>query len=595
MQEVYCSLAQIYRHTLLHCVRLEAVIMKIHKKISSSLSIIGLLFKNYWIVFISGFIGLILFGYLFGFSTINPMNDAWITGMSGDMSQHYLGWLYFRESAWNFPHIGHINHLPHPSGTSIVFLDSIPLFALFFKLLQNILPQTFQYLGLFTALSFFLQGVFSALILTRFTHKRWLVLIGSAFFILSPLVISRAFAHTALTAHWLILLAILLLIYFHQRTVQLRYKTIAWSIAMALAVLIHPYFVPIVGVILLLSTINQHKTIFGSVIYLGFPALVTLLILWMLGGISSGTSSEATGLGLYSLNLLSLFAPLGYSSIFSLNITALHWEGLGYLGLGVILFVPVLYALLLKQRSTSSTKTMLGLRKYLSVKNILYGLVIAGALLFALSPVIYLGDWLIATVPLPYAAEKIWGTFRSTGRIFWPLYYLVMTYIVASVIRNSMNFKPLLLAVFMAPFLLIQTIDIIQSPGAQEKKRYVSTSLQKHSTDTLNSRLIQSACSKEKVIVLDDNLEVGAELFRELPQYLITCTPPINNGYFARPPKDSILTYAREQRREILTRASPLPDDTLYITRSKEFADEVQSTNKYSLQHINSYWILTTK
>lgn len=544
----------------------------------------------------SGIFGLLFFGYLFGFSTINPTNDSWITGMSGDMTQHYLGWLYFRESAWQFPYIGHIDHLPLPSGTSIVFLDSIPLFALFFKLLNNILPQTFQYLGLFTALSFILQGIFSALILTRFTKKRWLILLGSVFFIISPLLIGRAFAHTALTAHWLILLAIFLLIYFHQRTIRLRHKLIAWSLTMALAVLIHPYFVPIVGVILVLSTIDQHKKIHSSLLYLGVPALVTILILWVLGGISGGASSDAAGLGLYSSNLLSLVIPLGYSSLFSIKISTLQWEGLGYLGLGIILLIPVLYALFLKQQDKHSLKTMkIRLRKKITPKNILYIVVILSTLLFALGPIIYLGNWLLINLPLPGAVEKVWSIFRSTGRILWPLYYLLLVYIVASAIKNPLKVKYSFLVLFIAPFLLLQVVDIIRSPGALEKRSRVAASLQKQPTNALNSHLIQSSCKKDKVIVLDDNLEVGAELFHEMPKYLIQCTPPINNGYFARPPKDAILSFTREQRHVILTKESSLQNNVLYMTRSKEFADQVRSTNRYNLKHIGSYWILTAK
>lgn len=585
-----------YRNIPVGYARLESVIMKNYKQLFSFLRHTKIIFKNYWVVLIPGFIGLLFFGYLFGFSTINPTNDTWITGMSGDMSQHYLGWLYFRESAWHFPHIGHIDNLPLPSGTSIVFLDSIPLFALFFKLFSDILPQTFQYLGIFTATSFMLQGIFSALILTRFTNRHWLILAGSVFFIVSPILIARAFAHTALTAHWLILLAILLLIYFHQRNIRLRHKVAAWSAVTALAVLIHPYFVPIVSVILLLSAIDQHKKIFSTLLYIGVPATTTIVILWMLGGVSGGTSSDATGLGLYSSNLLSFVAPLGYSSLISMNINTLSWEGLGYLGLGMIMVIPVLYAILLKQYSPHSTKKIVTkLRTHITARNILYTTTVVGALIFALGPIIYLGNWPLLDLPLPQSAEKVWSIFRSTGRILWPLYYLLLTCIVVTIIKNPLKLRHPLLGLFILPFLILQVIDITQSPSVLAKKQYVAASMQVHSTDSLNSRLIQSSCDKDKVIVLDDNLEVGAELFHEIPHYLIECTPPINNGYFARPPKESILSFAREQRQTILTRNSSLPTNVLYITRSKEFADEVRNTNKYHLTQLDAYWVITSK
>ncbi len=65
----------------------------------------------------------------------------------GDPSQHYLGWEFYRRSDWFFP-LGLTDQLAYPLKTSVIYTDSIPLFAVFFKLFRHILPAQFQYFGI---------------------------------------------------------------------------------------------------------------------------------------------------------------------------------------------------------------------------------------------------------------------------------------------------------------------------------------------------------------------------------------------------------------------------------------------------------------
>lgn len=54
---------------------------------------------------------------------------------------------------------------------SIVYTDSIPLFALLFKILSPLLPANFQYFGLFELLSYALMGGFGALFVRAFQKE----------------------------------------------------------------------------------------------------------------------------------------------------------------------------------------------------------------------------------------------------------------------------------------------------------------------------------------------------------------------------------------------------------------------------------------
>jgi hypothetical protein len=101
--------------------------------------------------------GVLIFLMIYGWTPLEVQNDAWI--MAGydevDIKQHYAGWLAFRKSEWTFP-LGMAQDMAVGTGTIISFTDSIPWVAMFFKLFRNVLPETFQYFGIYTGLCYIL-------------------------------------------------------------------------------------------------------------------------------------------------------------------------------------------------------------------------------------------------------------------------------------------------------------------------------------------------------------------------------------------------------------------------------------------------------
>ncbi|MGN1206112.1 MAG: DUF6311 domain-containing protein, partial [Eubacterium sp.] len=82
---------------------------------------------------IGAVIGTILFMAIYGVRVLNFTYDGWLlTGK--DLQQHYLGWKFFRKAPWSFP-LGMHDFFTNPDSISVLYTDSIPLFALFFKLL----------------------------------------------------------------------------------------------------------------------------------------------------------------------------------------------------------------------------------------------------------------------------------------------------------------------------------------------------------------------------------------------------------------------------------------------------------------------------
>ena len=92
---------------------------------------------------------LVLIGFqiCYGFGIINPSNINWLMSAYHDWGQHYLGWAYFQHEPWHFP-LGHIDNFNYPAGTNVGYTDSIPLLAIIFKTFSFLLPDTFQYFGL---------------------------------------------------------------------------------------------------------------------------------------------------------------------------------------------------------------------------------------------------------------------------------------------------------------------------------------------------------------------------------------------------------------------------------------------------------------
>ena len=140
--------------------------------------------------------------YLLGFDFIKLNNQDWFN--SGDLSTYQLGWKYFKEDSWRFPIGLNPNYGIYLNG-SIIFSDSVPFFAIFFKIFKSILPMNFQYFSIWIFVCLYLQLFFSFKIIYNLTGNFLYSLIGSLFFIFAAAFIHRGAIHLSLFAHWIIL------------------------------------------------------------------------------------------------------------------------------------------------------------------------------------------------------------------------------------------------------------------------------------------------------------------------------------------------------------------------------------------------------
>ena len=121
------------------------------------------------------FLGVSAFIAVVGFAPLMPTNLDLAQGV--DPFKDYIAWVFYRHGPWTFP-LGLNPSYGLDISSSVVFTDSIPLFAIIFKAFSSVLPEPFQYLGIWTLLCFILQSVFAWLLMGVFTSNRWLQFFG---------------------------------------------------------------------------------------------------------------------------------------------------------------------------------------------------------------------------------------------------------------------------------------------------------------------------------------------------------------------------------------------------------------------------------
>ena len=361
-------------------------------------------------------LGALVFLILYGVRVLDPTCVDWIlNNASPDPAQHYLGWVFYRRSGWHLPYLGANYSAIYPYRTSILYTDSIPLLAVLGKLLGGVLPARFQYLGLWGLFCYAMQGGLAQALIARVggvrpgdTAKNWASVLGAGVLVLFPALNIRMFAHTALAANWLVLLALWLWLCAEQSENRPTAAKLClwWGILGLLCAGIHLYYLPMVGVVLVAACVQRALEKRG-------PAAVVLPVasfcgaalaeLFVLGAFAANFAGYSNGY-LSGADLANLFVPgLGAS-----------WEQEIYAGLGTTIAVVLALAGLLVQHKQAGAF----FRRH---KNV----VIAALVLLVLDAIAAMGNTVtfagrtLFTVPIPQALMDFWAMFSSCARLAW--------------------------------------------------------------------------------------------------------------------------------------------------------------------------------
>ena len=333
-------------------------------------------------------------------------------------------------------------------GSSIIFSDSLPLFALLFKLLDPVLPETFQYFGLWVFSCILLQAIFSYLVLSRFTTNRWLLGLGTALLLLSPPYLMRFLIHLALGGQWLLLAGLYLYL-------SRNYRSRFWLALLAAATLVHAYLLVMLAAIWgadLLQRLFMRQLTLGQCIKRGLTgSAIILSLMWCLGYFMLGPSPAGPG-QYFRMNLLALADPAGgWSRVFPgghLQQNFMSPDGYNYMGAGMLGLLTVACLLL------AFTKRHQAPRSFSVLPLAAMALLL---LLIALTNSIQLGNHIILEYPLPPWALQAYQTFRAADRMFWPVFYLLC---VMAVVITCTRLRPRLAFCLLAPALCLQLYDL---------------------------------------------------------------------------------------------------------------------------------------
>ena len=427
---------------------------------------------------ICALLGAVCFIGIYGVRVIDPVNTGWLFNNDHDLRQHYIGWCRFRSDPWHFP-IGLIDSLSYPNSMSVIYTDSIPLFAVFFKILSPVLPQTFQYFGLFGIMCFMLMGGFSSLLLRRFIANDIQCVIGSLFYVMSAPVIQRMYFHTALAAQWIVVASLVLWVYDDLAGSAAR-RAVYWGILGFVCVGIHSYFLPMAGMVLAVLMITQIVRKKGWALPVAECVafcVAGIANLYILGAFYGGTDASGPGLGTFGSNLNTFVNPWEIGQLLPrLPLqNDFQYEGMAYLGAGIILLFIIVAAGLVFRRIRKVPEEAFHSEKIFGRMTMV---LVAVSFAAAVLPNISWGDKLILWLPYPGFVNRLLGIFRSNGRLIWPAMYVLMTFAISSAAYTFRHYKVATVVLFGA--MVLQICDMSDA-FMWRHELYASD----HPTDTL--------------------------------------------------------------------------------------------------------------
>ena len=561
-------------------------------------------------------LGILCFALVYGLKIVDVTYNGWLFHGDMDLRQHYVGFCHFRKNPWHFP-IGIIDTLSVPYSMSVVYTDSIPLFAVIFKIFRGILPVTFQYFGLFGLLCFMMMGALSPILIRRFSDSKIVCICGSLFFILSFPILHRMFYHTALSAQWIIVLA--LIVWFYTDITdksQLKKICIYWALIGLLSVSIHSYFVFMTGFVLLAQIVDGYAKLYfretkstnvnvetGSenntnkkershikktlasifkmvinnlwmILTLVSMGVSSFALLYILGGFYGSGSVSGDGFGSFYANLSSYVNPLHFSSIFAgfENNGMFEFEGFAYLGIGMLLILLValftkLYdKYVVKNAAISQDIKESEPNSYISGISkstyIVIWIFVVLILLFSCFPNYSFGSVRLFKFPLPGFIKRILGICRTNARFVWVGMYLMFITAISFIGRNFNKIWVKLLFAFAIIIQLYEMSGVVKEYHAKYDKEYqfetVWTSLE-------SEKVIDG--KKEIVFMYDHN-----DIMMDTAYYAYLHDMSQNSFYFARTIYDEIDAGIADWSEKFLN--GDLSEEVVYVFRNGDYTSD---------------------
>ncbi|HEY5826516.1 MAG TPA: DUF6311 domain-containing protein, partial [Cyclobacteriaceae bacterium] len=418
--------------------------------------------SRFFYLLLSLIILIVFYHHRWGLGVFNGAYVNWVIDDS-ELANVFFSFGFYRHQELVFP-IGKVNAYFYPIGTNIYTTD-IPLLALIFKPLSPILPKEFQYIGIWYLVCHLLQAWFTILLCERFSIKGFSKFLVIAFLMFTPLLMSR-YIHCSLFCQWMILAAIW--IYFLDPDKYSVKKILFFqfllfiSSGLEFAYMWAMVFGFSVALFIRLWYIDKKLKLYEAIGY--FTLHMTIMVgIWILVGLFSFEGIpdyQMPGWGQFSLNINSLYNPMGTGTIMPTFPHTVHQqlEGYAYLGLGILILIfisMVYYALkfFTNKRSTVSYQlTIAGVHIWPLI------LFFAFATCYSLSSTIMFNTTIIFNYEIGGMFTKWVNSFRSSGRFFWPVYYFII--IISFYYFNRINVNVAVRNSILTSCLVLQLYDI---------------------------------------------------------------------------------------------------------------------------------------
>lgn len=399
---------------------------------------------------VSGAIGGAIALAIFGPKMLLGSEQYW-TGIIGDNAASLIGYYALAHDSWRWPLL-QTELINFPHGANIYFTDSVPFMAILGKILFQYTGTIYIYFGVWILISYVLMGVFGYLLFRFLKLDVIAAVTGSTLLILLPEFIWRH-VHIGLVAQFVIVASIYA--YIRMVSTSNRSEMFLISASVSLVITINAYLFAMCAPLIIAALCDAWRLQRIQMRYFLFCLmgmfLSSCLVMLALGLIGKDTSLPITeGFGTFSMNLASPFWPqyslLSFGRGF-LDPVGGQYEGFNYLGAGVL-------SLLVLSLALKPAAYLRLIRRHAFLASALAALVI-----FAISSRIYVGPYKILEVnyDLVPVLGRITATFRSSGRFFWPVGFVIVICAVVIVYRRL---GPRRATPLMMCAVLVQIIDI---------------------------------------------------------------------------------------------------------------------------------------
>lgn len=501
-------------------------------------------------ILVALFVGGAAFLAIVGPQVLDVTNMLWLAH-TGDSFQHYLGWEFFRRSPWTWPP-GLNPTYGMEFSSSIIFSDSVPLIPLVLKLFAPLMPAVFQYTGWWVLVCFLLQAYFAARLAGLVTRDAVIKLAVAILLTFAPPMLWRLSVHFSLIAHWIILASL----YFTFAPAS-RLRWLHWTLLLGAASLIHTYLFAMCLPIWLVSMLRRRlaNEPVGVAWFVEILAVfgTAAILLALAGFFPLRHDMLPGGYGYYRLNMLSLINPQGgmqddtwrWSSLLPiLPHIAGDYEGFAYGGLGLLAALVLALPLVLTER-----------RAYIGTH--IWPVVLLAILLtaFAVSPNIAVGERGIEFA-VPTIVMDLAGAMRSSGRFFWPVYYLLA---LGAVWLLHRSFGTRITGPLLLLLAALQVYDTYPGWSALRANFAVAGSALPTPLDTPELNTVASHYNAVRMLPAENY----AKGWEQVAWFALRNGKPTDSAYLARPDIGGQTAYMAGIDAAIAAHA--LEPDTLYV------------------------------